>query len=382
MTELEDHLRALQRLEPRPPADMAALRRRAGRRRTRRMAAGAIASLVLVAGVVFAWPAGDDTTRVEIVDDPPATGPPSPPVEPTTTDPTTTTTSPGDPSGFGDIELPPPRTQPPAQFVAVTDDGRLVVVESATGREIRQLAAAGDPTAEPPGEGPGPNVIDRVALSPDGATVWYSECCEPAGGSLFRVPVDGSALPTQVGLGWDPAQPADSRWVAAVDPPGVLVVDTEGGPNRVWRNDANAGEHQEVAWALDGAHLAVRTGMPGEGDLLVVDPNHLATDAAAPLLTFEGPLRLPTFSRDGRILVARRIDGTWSPRQLDPGTGEERPAPFEYDLPPIDQDFDPTGEWLIVLEAPSDTGAGTARWAGPDAQVFTRIDGSYRAASW
>lgn len=391
MTELEDQLRALQRVEPRAPADMAALRRRIVRRRTRRMAAGAAASLAVLAGAIVAWPSGDDAVQVDVVDDPTTTvsTPTSEDSAPTTTESPETTTSTSQPIGYDGIQLPPRSTEPPAQFVSVTADGRLVVVETATGRELRQLTASGDPTAAPPEHGPGANVIDSVALSPDGSTVWYSECCEPAGGSLFRVPIDGSAPPTRVADGYDPALPASSRWVSAVSTYGVLVVDAEEGPSRTWWHEEASGEHQEAAWSLDGERLAVRIGMPEGGDLLIVDPatfgpveDGVTPASDPPLVVIEGAWRLPAFSRDGRILAAQLTNGTWSPRLLDPNTGTDEPAPFEYALPvPLDHDYDPTGEWLLVLETTEDTGAGTARWIGPDGST-EQVAGSYRAVSW
>lgn len=386
MTEREEPPGSRHRLDP-PAADMAALRRSVVRLRAWRMA-GAAASIVVVVGVIVAWSQGNDTQQVDVVDDPTTTTatPTSVDGGPTTTERTETTPA---PVGFEGIEVPPRRTEPPAQFAAVTPDGRLVVVETSTGREIRQLTSSGDPTASRPEEGPGPNVIDRVALSPDGSTVWYSECCEPAGGALFRVPTDGSARPTRVADGYDPALPASSRWVVAVHPNGAQVVDAHGGPSWSWWHEEAAGEHQEAAWSLDGRHLAVRIGMPDGGELLVVDPeafspsqSGVTTDSPPPLLAVDGTWRLPAFSRDGRILIAQRRNGRWNPRLLDPNSGTDEPAPFEYDRPvPLDHDFDPTGEWLLLLETADDTGAGTARWRGPDGSIET-LTGTYCAISW
>lgn len=382
MNRLDERLRALRDLEPRPPADLAALRSRTARRRSRRVAAGAAVAAVVVLGAIGLWPGGDDNAQLEVVDDPTTT-------DPTTTAPTSTTTT-SRPVGYGDIQPPPPTSEPPERFVAVTVDGRLVVVDTATGRETAQLASAGDPTAPPPQEGPGPNVIDDVALSPDGSTVWYSTCCEPAGGSLFRVPTDGSAEPTRVADGYDPALPGTGRWVAAVSIYGALVVDADGGPNRIWSHDEFSGMYQETAWSLDGERLVVRTGTPDAGELLVIDPatfpaaeEGASRDGEPPLTRLDGDWRAPVFVRDGQILAARRSDGNWSPALVDPDSGDVTAAPFDYELPvPLEHDVDPTGEWVLVVEAADDTaGAGTARWIGPDGSSQP-IGGTYRTVSW
>ena len=59
--------------------------------------------------------------------------------------------------GRDDLTAPPIQ---PARIVAVTNDGRLVIVDSANGREIRQLAVDAQPSG-------------GVAVSKDGKTVYY-----------------------------------------------------------------------------------------------------------------------------------------------------------------------------------------------------------------
>ncbi len=392
MNDLDDRLRAFQDLDVPRPSELTTLKRRTTRRRTRRFASAAAAAILVAVGTATFWLDRDDTTRVDVIDGPTTTSMVT--TSTTVTDETTSSvpdTVPFDPAGYGTMAPPAPTATPPDQFVAVTPDGRLVVVDTGTGNEIRQLAAAGAVDGPPPEEGPGLNYIDSVALSPDGATVWFSECCEPAGGSLYRVPTDGSAAPTRVADGYDPAVPADSRWVAAVSSYGALVVDADGGgPGRIWWNDANSGEHQEVAWSLDGTHIAVRVGVPDAGNLLVVDPATFPPNDGdtqygntPPLLVVDGDWRLPTFRRDGRILAANRVAGVWSPLLVDPATGETSPAGFDYRLGvPIDQDVDPTGEWTLLLETSDAASAtGTARWIGPDG-TGQQIDGTYFAIAW
>lgn len=290
---------------------------------------------------------------------------------------------------FEQPEPPAPAAAPPALFVAVTRDGRLVVVETATGKEVRQLAAQGDPTDPFTGEGPGPNVIDAVALSPNGEDVWYSECCEPAGGSLFRVPLDGSAdgLSIESHPGYSPVVSLDGRYVALTTGTGVHIADMVGSETRIFENETWYGSYQELAWSPDAAVMAVRTGMPHEpGELLLLDPStfRFGDEEASPgadgrQVPGDG-WALPAFDREGRLVVAERDGDLWRGRIIDPAT-QEVVESFDYGGRPIAQDFDPTGEWLLFVLADGVDGSGVVHRRGPDGSTGT-IPGRYRTASW
>jgi hypothetical protein len=286
----------------------------------------------------------------------------------------------------------PPRSTPtpPTEFVAVTTDGRLVVVNTATGREVRQLAAEGNPTEPPPDEGPGPNVIDDVALSPDGRTVWYSTCCEPAGGNLYRVPLDGSSPPQRIASGYSPTVSLDGRYVAITTIFGATIVDHVGDNSRIWSDPASQGGYQEVAWSLDGSTMAVRTGRE-RGGLVILDPTTFGRGEADESGEGTGDPRpvlgdawsQPAFDRTGRLLVAEHVRDAnrWVARYVDVATGSVvAQEAFEYGGRPLAQDFDPTGEWLIVTEE-VDAGAGTVGWQNPDGRR-TEVPGRFRVASW
>lgn len=284
---------------------------------------------------------------------------------------------------------PPPSPVPPAQLVAVTVDGRLVVVEVGTGKELRTLATSGDPRQAPPREGPGPNVIDHVALSPDGRTAWFSECCEPAGGSLFRVAVDGSAAPERVADGYTPSVSTDSRYVAAVNAFGVLIFDPSANSSLGWMNERWQGEYQQLAWSLDARRLVVRVGMPEAGQLLALDPSTfgpaagLTTARSAEPVVLEGSSwSLPTFRRDGRLVVAEREARTWRGRVFDLDAGHAVDAEsFDYGGTPLSQDYDPTGEWFLTVVRSGAGGSGRATVIGPDGER-SEVPGRYRLASW
>lgn len=116
----------------------------------------------------------------------------------------------------------PPTTQTtapvstmPATFVATRDDSsELVLVSSATGSVVRTLVDLG-PT--PPGteESHGSNVIESMALSPDGQYVFYSTGPEPIVGEMHRVSVATGKV-DDLGPGAHPALSPDGRSLARV----------------------------------------------------------------------------------------------------------------------------------------------------------------------
>lgn len=91
------------------------------------------------------------------------------------------------------------------------------------GQPVR-LAELGDPR-EPVTEGPGPNVVEQVAGVHDGA-VLYSDCCEPAAGSLLA-----ATGPDSDRIVWFqssvPAMSPDGSRVAAANFAGLVVVDLD-----------------------------------------------------------------------------------------------------------------------------------------------------------
>lgn len=371
--DLDDLLSAAAGAAPDPAPVLTRLLRR--QRRRRLVVGGALLAMVVAGGGVGLASRLDDDVTGLIAD------------EGGTASSTTTTTEPVTvPDVVIDVgELPPPSATPPSQAVAVTSDGRLVLVDTATGAELRELAHRDDPRA-PFGEG-GPSVIDGVAVTPDGQTVWFSTCCEPAGGNLFRVPIDGSAPEERVFDAYDPAVSASTRFVAGVSGPGVIVHDLVGDTSRMWWDDRWSGDYQEVAWSPDGRRMALRVHL--DGQLLLLDTRHFAFFEAEPADTSPAEPRVldssgwsqPAFARDGALTAAHTDDGAnWTRRTIDWDTGDtlsELPLPSE----PLSQGYDRTGEWLLTtLKDPGDAG-GHAIWGGPDGQTGT-IPGTYRVIAW
>lgn len=95
---------------------------------------------------------------------------------------------------------------------------------------------------------------------------------------------------------------------------------------------------------------------------------------------------LPTFRRDGLLLVAEEADdGTWQPRLVDLDTFEVIDAGFAYgDGVPVMQRYDGSGEWLLVLlvdDPDAFPQVGRLVWFGPEGRSGT-IPGEFLSAAW
>jgi hypothetical protein len=424
---LDDLLRdalAAEAERAKPAADAGpALASRARTARRRRSAALVSTAAIVVAalfggGLVLAGDdAGGDAGDIS-VDTTPPTGPA--PTTPTSAPPTPTAPSPTEtapstspsavsdqttPTSGGSAEeqpffatdawpLPDPRPAPPEQIVAVTEDGRLVVVDTATGAEVRELAHPADPRV-PDEEGPGPNTIDGLDVSPDGELVWFSTCCEPISGAPYRVPLDGSAPEAPAGVGgYAPDYGASARYVANVTSVGIDIEDPNGDFGLTWRAPSGvAGNIQAVAWSLDGRTAAITYGQERRLALLDVtgflgaesETTHFSGHVEPVELPGDG-WALPSFARDGSLVVAHVTDGLVAQVAIDVPTFLATGELVTADLPshegiPVSQDHDATGEWLVVVEADDDGVDGGIHWFGPDGSTGV-VPGSYRAAAW
>lgn len=398
--ELRDALRAGadRAAPPRPPFDDVEQRARRATRRRRAVAGGGIA-VVLLAGGALAWAAAEDPApETDVVADE-GDAPTTTRAMPTTTDPPPSSTS---TTILLPTLAPPPVGERPDQLVAIDEHGRLVVIEAASGDEVRELDADGDPTVPVPPEAEmGPNILGDVALAP-GGVVYYTSVGEPAGGSLLRVGLDG----TPVGgadHGWafgnHVAVRPDGLEVASVSTADISVYDTTTTPSDPPGRqvlDPALTEHGGLSaldWSLDGRLLAAE-----QRRYPVDDGSSLATNVVVGSAAGPGPARLlgaavadraytsPAFRRDGMLVVADQdaCPDPFSPpgcgnalaRVLDPDTGAEV-ASFEYGTTSavVDQSYDATGTWLLVT-----FGDGTLRWYG-SGQTGT-VPGRYRAADW
>lgn len=292
------------------------------------------------------------------------------------------------------------RTQPPGALAAVTADGRLVLIDPATGEEVTEVA--NDPTpADPPPEpgAPAPG-IDGVALGHDGDRVWYSVCCDPPPGVLYTAPVGPDSVADQLANAISPRIGTSPNWVVS----GGLIArldSTTDGLIRFWEPRGPTGVSQATL-SPDGSLLAVleQPADPDEPDqrLLLVTVAELVptgNDSAeivdpAPVVAPELHWRQPVFQRDGSLLVARDPgedgDEPWSLWRMDPATLDATPVEgIDLAGPVLDLDVDPSGEWTlaVVAELDDDSGQtiGSLHWFGPDGSQGT-VPGEFLRAAW
>lgn len=150
----------------------------------------------------------------------------------------------------------------PSVVALVREDGMLVTVDLTTGEE-RELYSAGDPREEIEG---GAYSIDSVELSPDGAWIYFSTCCEPAVGTTFRIPTEGGDV-EEVGFGAYPRVSPDGRFVATAGSESVFVFATDDvGTGREEFTLAVLCCSSRLAWSPDGTRLALVHGTGAAGE--------------------------------------------------------------------------------------------------------------------
>lgn len=360
----------------------------------------AAAVVVILAAVVGVAVLGGDDDTTDVATDP-TTGETT-----TTTGETTTTEAEAPDPGPGDPVLdmgpqPDPRDTPPEQLVAVLEDGRLAVVDTATGSVVQVLDERGDLREADPETGMSYGIWD-VAASPDGGEAFFTTCCEPAAGALFRIPTDGSGGGSPVINADHPQFTTSAHWVVASSMflqihdirdettltwqppdgiaglgPSALAPDGRRVVTSPWSGGDDAPRPPLLLATLTGVEEADPTSAGGTAhDLVVGETQELG----------DGTWALPTFRRDGRLVVAEeQADGTWLGRVVDLDTGEvDDQIAYDYGGVPITQRHDGSGEWLLaVVTDDPDTSPQIGRlvWFGPDGQSGT-VPGAYLGAGW
>ncbi|HEX7094727.1 MAG TPA: hypothetical protein VF183_02510, partial [Acidimicrobiales bacterium] len=390
---------ALRRVRARLLDAVRAEQRLARRSRRPLILAVAAAAFLLIAGVAAAVVLPDGAARparVDVVDD----GRPQPTLAPTTSEvPRSSTTS----AVTTTTQPLPPRGERPETFVGVTLDGRLLVVDVATGRVVRQLvpsvdeptdatttvpsttAAPTDATTTPPATATTPSTttttqapepptglpatigpplqledtteprITNVAVDAANGLVYYEVCCEPAVGVVWAVPLAGGE-PVRVGEGAGPAVSGDGRRFATAVLDHVIVSQRGRSP---WIHASTSTDQPTAvanpALAVDGLSVAfeVHDATFGDGGELVVTRTDDRTGSSK--RRWRDPAGIgwshPTYRRDGDVLVVQQTwedqfsgTGPRAARVVDAHTGKVLDS-FQYPTPARDQDYDGTGTW-------------------------------------
>jgi hypothetical protein len=135
---------------------------------------------------------------------------------------TSTTSAQGSVAPESTTSGPRPTRTPSAErlgstLVAIDGDGDALAFPDGPTAPPVLLFDGPDPDDPPPAEGPGPNVIDGIALAPDGETAYVGTCCEPIAGTILvtEPPEPASYGPGPPLFGYGPAVSPDGRYLAS-----------------------------------------------------------------------------------------------------------------------------------------------------------------------
>ncbi|MGH9223252.1 MAG: hypothetical protein ACRD2W_05605 [Acidimicrobiales bacterium] len=272
---------------------------------------------------------------------------------------------------------PKPRTsiavplRPPDSAVAATDQ-RLVTLNALTGAETRELMKL--PPLRPQPE-VAPTRFEHVAVTPDGTTVYYVTCCEPAVGFTQQVPRSGGTS-TAFADGMSPAASPDGSTVAVANGVlGVALLTRDGRVVGLIRTRPDLATLNWVAWSPDSQQLAV----VAMNRLFVVPSGANSLTEGRELMAPSGRTwSSPVFRTDGSLLVIETGPGTARSVRPVAGQGPPRPALDLGGRTPTRLAADVSGGWVAVLTAEGDVMA-----VGPDGAVTTTaMRGTFRSLDW
>jgi WD40 repeat protein len=201
-------------------------------------------------------------------------------------------------SDAGKASRNPPKGAP-RKAVAISDDGRLVLLDARSGEEIRVLWTSPRKTTS------GYLPIQSLALSPDRKDVYFTKVRQNSGQAILRVPVSGGR-PERITAGAAPSVSPDGKSLAFSVPRdlgwwkrhrrqqvnfnansiGVLQLET--GEVQAWRLDEDEedffqtqGHIYATTWSPDGTHIAYHFCYEGcEVRILDLDETSLSTSRA------------------------------------------------------------------------------------------------------
>ncbi|MGH8997808.1 MAG: TolB family protein [Acidimicrobiia bacterium] len=266
-------------------------------------------------------------------------------------------------------------TPAPAQAVALSRDGGMVVLlEVATGRHLHTLASH-PPTAGDP-------VLQGVATAPSAGRAYYALAGGCGEGTIARVRLDGRGEPVTVARGISPAVSPDGRRLAYAAPGrprsdgrpacfnAIAVKDLRTGKTRTWRYPDD-GDHSgalytessftKLAWSPDSRRLAFTVSYEGDSISVLDTTTHdgLAQAIEVVIPGGGGDSRHPTWhAPTGSLAVVNRAfeccydDAYTGPPRTVLVDVENRVAEdlFPPGLTPNWLDFDVSGEHLLYVD--------------------------------
>jgi hypothetical protein len=281
----------------------------------------------------------------------------------------------------------------------VTTDGRLVVVDVATGSELRELARRPGTLADRASGEDAPAAITAVSIDRANGVVYYETCCEPAVGTVWSVPFEGGAS-TRVADMSSPSVDGSGASVLGLAADTVKLHDVSTHTERLTRDPFVGIFHSSIS--PDGALIAYERA-PGlatddpRSNLVVVPSTDLDATAVDPSPSagaheWRDPDGIgwmhPAINRDGNVVVVQQCcavapfggpqlysEGSVAARVVNPLTGEIVGS-FSYPAAVLDQAYDRSGSWLLVTLVD-----GRVWWYGGGERNELRATG-YVAADW
>jgi hypothetical protein len=362
----------------------------AGRRRSRQKAAlaGALGATVL-AGVLAVVMGGRGPAKNIEVRSPGGVAAPDPPPGRSPLPSDSTIVNAGSRTG-----------RAPAEIVALSGT-EVVLLDSATGRQVRVLAA--HPEADPATG----VFLEGVSLSADRRSAYYAVAGECGMGTVYRVPVDGRGAPERVATGISPALSPDGSKLAFAAPGGsgpdgrsrcnnqIVVRELATGAERTWAFPEDAdhrlalyqdGAITKIAWAPDSTRLAYTLSYEGDSVSILDTAVHHDLSETQEVVVPDGggDSRQPAWqASSGRLAV---VNSAFDCCYDDNYTGPPRALLVDPDLrltenllPPGKKpswlDFDVTGDHLLYVD-------GGTLYRRSRSGVPAAVGTGYVAADW